>query len=544
MNWIHNLSTRAKLFLGSGLILVLLAASIASALWAITNIAASQRILVERDLDIVTTISEMRTIQDWQRIRMLDLMLNKDREELRKSERELQAQGTIFNRLLEKLADQVREDPAAAARVIELKAALDAYREGRAEQIAWIKEGKLDQAIAQGIRLQEERFDKLNAIELDLYRAAQAKATASSAQVQALASSARVALIGSGLLAVVLGVGLVLFLSRSIADPLREVARLAERIALGDLTLPAVATDRRDEVGALTRAFARLADSLRSQIRNISEGVTVVSSAASEISTSTSQLAATSAETAAAVSETTTTVEELRQTALVASQKAKSVSETSQKAAQVAQAGRKSVEDTVAGMSRIREQMESIADRMVRLNEQSQSIGQIVTTVEDLAAQSNMLAVNAGIEAAKAGEQGKGFAVVAQEVRNLAEQSKQATAQVMSILSEIQKATNAAVLATEQGGRSVESGVTQATQAGQSIQLLSANVNESAAAATQIAASSQQQMVGVDQVATSMEGVKQASLQNADGAKQLESAARNLKDLGERLQHLIQHYKL
>jgi methyl-accepting chemotaxis protein len=90
----------------------------------------------------------------------------------------------------------------------------------------------------------------------------------------------------------------------------------------------------------------------------------------------------------------------------------------------------------------------------------------------------------------------------------------------------------------------VESGVTQAAQAGQSILLLSSNVADSAAAASQIAASSQQQMVGVDQVAVSMEGVKQASLQNADGAKQLESAAHNLKELGERLQRLILHYKL
>jgi len=198
----------------------------------------------------------------------------------------------------------------------------------------------------------------------------------------------------------------------------------------------------------------------------------------------------------------------------------------------------------VAGMRRIREQMDSIAERMVRLNEQSQSIGQIVTTVEDLAAQSNMLAVNAGIEAAKAGEHGRGFAVVAQEVRNLAEQSRQATAQVMAILADIQKATSAAMMATEQGGKSVDAGVSQASQAGQSITQINANISDSAAAAAQIAASSQQQLVGVDQVAASMEGVKQASLQNADGAQQLEAAARNLKELGDRLQRLIQQYRL
>lgn len=391
---------------------------------------------------------------------------------------------------------------------------------------------------------QEERFTRIAKIQDELYTAAQERARRSAARMQELAATARTTMLVNGAVALIAGLFLAVLLSRSISEPLQRIAGIAERFAKGDLSAERIELDRGDEVGALSRAFARLAEGMRSQIRSITEGVNVLSTAASQISTSTTQLAATSAETAAAVSETTTTVEELRQTAIIASQKAKSVSDTSQRAAQMAQSGRQSVDDTVSGMRRIREQMESIADRMVRLNEQSQSIGQIVTTVEDLAAQSNMLAVNAGIEAAKAGEHGRGFAVVAQEVRNLAEQSRQATAQVMAILADIQKATGAAMLATEQGGKSVEAGVSQATQAGQSIVQITSNVSDSAAAAAQIAASSQQQLVGVDQVAASMDGVKQASLQNADGARQLEAAARNLKELGERLQLLIQHYRL
>jgi methyl-accepting chemotaxis protein len=210
---------------------------------------------------------------------------------------------------------------------------------------------------------------------------------------------------------------------------------------------------------------------------------------------------------------------------------------------QISMAGIKSTDGTVAGMNRIRQQVESIADTMVRLSEQGQTIGQIVTTVEDLSAQSNLLAVNASIEAAKAGEQGKGFAVVAQEVRSLAEQSKQATNQVKGILGDIQKATSAAVMATEQGSKAVEAGVQQAGQAGESIQALSSSVNEAAQAATQIAASSQQQLVGVDQVASAMENIKQASTQNVASAKQLEAAAHNLNDLGHKLKQTMEQYK-
>src|ERR1700687_5995573 len=147
---------------------------------------------------------------------------------------------------------------------------------------------------------------------------------------------------------------------------------------------------------------------------------------------------------------------------------------------------------------------------MRRLSEQSQTIGQIIATVEDLAAQSNLLAVNAAIEAAKAGEHGRGFGVVAQEVKSLAEQSRQGTTQGRAILRDTQKATTTAVLATEQGSKAVDVGTRQTEVAGESIQALTASVGDAAQAAIQIAASSQQQFVGVGQGGTALGGNKQA----------------------------------
>ena len=322
---------------------------------------------------------------------------------------------------------------------------------------------------------------------------------------------------------------------------LRAMAAAAEQIAAGELRLPIKPQSSNDVLG---NAFARMAEDLRGQIRGLIEGANVLGSAAGEIVASTTQLASSASESAAAVSETTTTVEEVRQTAQVASQKAKYVSESAQKAAQISQSGRKSTEDVVAGINRIRQQMEAIAASMVRLSEQSQAIGQIMASVEDLAAQSNLLAVNAAIEAAKAGEHGKGFGVVAQEVKSLAEQSRQATNQVRTILSDIQKATAAAVMATEQGTKAVEAGSRQTEVAGEAIQALAGSVTEAAQAATQIAASSQQQMVGMDQVALAMDNIKQASSQNVAGTKQAEAAARNLHELGQRLKQLASQYKV
>jgi methyl-accepting chemotaxis protein len=277
----------------------------------------------------------------------------------------------------------------------------------------------------------------------------------------------------------------------------------------------------------------------RAITRQLRESIDKLSTSSAEILATTTQVAAGAAETASAVSETTATVEEVKQTAQLSSQKARNVSDSAQKASQVSQVGRKSVEEAMQGMQSIQEQMESIAESIVRLSEQSQAIGEIIATVNDLAEQSNLLAVNAAIEANKAGEQGKGFAVVAQEVKSLAEQSKQATAQVRTILGDIQKATGTAVLATEQGSKAVQAGVKQTAETGESIRLLADSIVEAAQAATQIVASSQQQMVGMDQVALAMENIKQASVQNVSGTRQAEVAAQGLHELGRRLSEMI-----
>ena len=415
--------------------------------------------------------------------------------------------------------------------------------------------------------------------EMDSEEGALLKTRTEAAQVDA--RNARWTIVLGTLLALVTAGFAGLIITRNIARPLANLTVVAERITVGDLSSPVTVDERSDEVGVLARAFERMTGSLRRmagaaeqiaagdlrtslepqspedvlgnafvrmtanlrrQIGDMAQGATVLGSAASEIVASTAQLASGATESAAAVSETTTTVEEIRQTAQLASQKAKAVADSAQKAVQISLAGRKSTDDVAIGMGRIRTQMEAIAESMMRLSEQTQTIGQIIATVEDLAAQSNLLAVNAAIEAAKAGEHGKGFGVVAQEVKSLAEQSRQATDRVRTILSDIQKATTAAVMATEQGAKAVEAGGRQTELAGESIGALAGSVTEAAQAATQIAASSQQQLIGMDQVAGAMENIKQASTQNVVSARQLESAARDLSNLGQRMKQLAESY--
>lgn len=314
----------------------------------------------------------------------------------------------------------------------------------------------------------------------------------------------------------------------------QERAELTRRIESTSLTVSIVS------LLALVSGLGIAVLLTRTIHRPLSEGVALLSSSSAEILAITSQVASSASETATAVSQTTTTVEEVKQTAQVSAQKARQVSELAQKTAQVSQKGKVAVAETVEGMNQIQQQMESVAESIVHLSEQSQTIGEIIATVNDLAEQSNLLAVNAAIEAAKAGESGKGFGVVAQEIKSLAEQSKQATAQVRTILGEIQKATSAAVMATEKGSKAVEAGVRQSSDAGESIRVLADATVEAAQAATQIAASSQQQLVGMDQVALAMGNIRQATAESVNGTKQAEQAAQDFTQLGHRLRSMIE----
>jgi len=334
------------------------------------------------------------------------------------------------------------------------------------------------------------------------------------------------------------------FITRSITNPLKTAVGVAEQIAARNLRVNVPANESRSEIGFLIQSFHKMVENLREEIRQIMEGVSVLASSATEISVSTVQFASSAAESAASVSETTATMEEVRQIVQASSQKAKYISEIAQKAMQVSQNGQESVNETIKRMDLIQEQMASIAESIVQLSEQSQAIGELISIVDDVAEQSNLLAVNASIEAAKAEEHGQGFAVVAHEIKSLAEQSKQATAQVRRILNDIQKATSAAVMATEQGSKAVDAGVKQSTEASGSIKTMANTISEATHAVTQIAVTAQQQLTGIDQVALAMNNIEQASNQNVDSARQLETAALKLDELGRRLKELVEQYQV
>ena len=320
-----------------------------------------------------------------------------------------------------------------------------------------------------------------------------------------------------------------------------RMAGAADAIARGDLTMEVHPLSPNDVLGS---AFERMSENLRQIVGELQAGTQNLSSAGSQISAAAAQQAAGATEQSAAIAETTATVDEVRSSAEHTVALAQLVTETANQANRVADDGVSAVRDATEVMADIRERTQSIAENILALSEQSQQIGEIIATVSDLADQSNLLALNAAIEASRAGEQGKGFAVVAQEIRTLAEGSKAATAQVRTILSDIQRATNAAVMATEQGTKGVDTGVRTIEQVGQTIDDLAEAIRQAAGSASQITASVRQHAVGMEQIAAAMGDINSATAQSLSAVNNTQQAATNLNDLAGRLNGVTSQYQM
>ncbi len=329
-----------------------------------------------------------------------------------------------------------------------------------------------------------------------------------------------------------------------IANYVDEYLRFITEVKAGNLSTRLSLNGGTDALTVLGRHLNDMVDKISEITAQIRKSALNITDAATEILAAANEQSASASEQSSAISQTTATIDEVKTIAEQAFNRAESVAELAQRTNEVSQAGQVALAHMLESMSEIKERVESIAENILDLSGQTQQIGEITATVNEIASQSNLLALNASVEAARAGEHGKGFAVVAVEVRNLAEQSKQATAQVKAILNEIQRATNAAVMATEEGTKGVDYGVQLTDQASATMEHMTESISESAAAALQIVASSHQQATGMEQIALAMQNINYATMQNLAATNQTEKAARELAALAQKMEGLVDHYKL
>jgi len=324
-------------------------------------------------------------------------------------------------------------------------------------------------------------------------------------------------------------------------DYLREMASLADSISRGDLSISVEPKSKDDMFG---NAFKKMVDSLYEIIHTLSEDAQNLSATATQLATTSSEQTTIISQQAASIQESLVTLEEIRMTVNQASEKAKSVVNISDHTLEVSKVGQQALTQAIQGMAKIKDQVEIIAKNIFELTNKTAQIGEITASVNDIAEQSKLLAVNAAIEAVKAGEFGKGFSVVASEVKNLANESKRATAQVHGILDEIQKATTSTALVTEEGTKRAESGVNDIRQIGENFNRLYQVILESSNAAKQIASVTYQQVTGIEQINMGMSSISEAANESVVGAQQQSSTAQNLSSLAARMNQIVKQYRL
>ena len=378
-------------------------------------------------------------------------------------------------------------------------------------------------------------------VKLDELKISRAKETSeSNSQLANQATWTSSIAIGVGIF---LAIGLGAFIARIIGGPVKILAGQAEKVAQGDLTVQVDETSK-DEVGQLAGSFKRMVEGLRDTIGKVMEASSAVASASSEISSSTEEMAAGAQEQTSQAGEVASAVEEMTKTIVENSKNAGATADTAKQAKAAAEQGGQVVEETVNGMGRIAAVVNQSAATVKALGKSSDQIGEIIGVIDDIADQTNLLALNAAIEAARAGEQGRGFAVVADEVRKLAERTTKATKEIAGMIKQIQSETTGAVSAMEEGTREVESGKKLADKAGVSLKQIvdiSQRVTDMVA---QIAAASEEQSSASEQISKNVEAISTVTGETASGTQQIAKAAEDLNRLTENLQNLVSRFKL
>ena len=345
--------------------------------------------------------------------------------------------------------------------------------------------------------------------------------------------------IGGALLAICLG----LFISRAISRPIHEAVGVANSLANGDLSI-IVESRSTDETGMMMASMKTLTKNLYTIISKLSDTSTQVAAAANQLH-STAELTATGAEEVAAqASAVATAGEEMSATSSDIARNCQMAAEGVHRASQSSNNGAEVVERTVAVMERIAAKVQATAKTVESLGERSDQIGTIIGTIEDIADQTNLLALNAAIEAARAGEHGRGFAVVADEVRALAERTTRATKEIGEMIKAIQKETKGAVAAMEQGVQQVEVGTVEALKSGDALRDILNQINAVTMQVNQIATAAEEQTATTSEISSNMMRITQVVQDTAGGAHQSATAAAQLCGNAEELQRLVRQFKL
>ena len=321
-----------------------------------------------------------------------------------------------------------------------------------------------------------------------------------------------------------------------------EFLTIVSQIARGDLTLRGRVTN--DALGNVVDSVNYMLDNFVKVLERVRKGAVDVQSSANEILIASEEMSTGAIQQDQEITNTSSAVEQLTVSMKQVSNNAEASAEAARRALDAAEQGNRSVRDTLEGMQRIRSSVQATAKRIKALGDRSLEISEIVNVINDITEQTNLLALNAAIEAARAGEAGRGFAVVADEVRKLAEHSRNATKDIAALIKAIQAETNDAVVVMEEGTKEVEIGAKLADQAGRALDAISTVVRQSAELVQEISLASKQQVRGTEGVANAMQIISNITRQTSQGARQTARTVEQMVHMSEQLNEALSQFRV
>ena len=348
-----------------------------------------------------------------------------------------------------------------------------------------------------------------------------------------------------GIIGILLQAGLASWLMTTIMRPVNSLRDMLQDIAQGEGDLTKRLDDStKDELAEISRYFNLFIEKLRGMITQIASTTEQVASASVQLNATAVQMANGAEEVSAQAATVATAGEEMSATSGDIAQNCQLAAEGSQQASSAAVSGSQVVSETISVMHSISERVTNSAKAVESLGARSDQIGAIVGTIEDIADQTNLLALNAAIEAARAGEQGRGFAVVADEVRALAERTTKATREIGGMIKAIQQETKGAVVAMEEGVHEVAKGTEKAAESGQALEQILQQINDVTTQIHQVATAAEEQTATTSEISNNMHQITEVVAQTASGAQESAAAASQLAQLSEDLRRIVRQFKL
>lgn len=334
-----------------------------------------------------------------------------------------------------------------------------------------------------------------------------------------------------------------IFMARLIISPIRQTIDGIKAISRGDLTNK-VDLHSDDEIGEIAKHFNESVDRLYDTVTQVAKSSNLVSEAANMLDQATEQMAAGVEQAASQVNSVATASEEMSTTSSEIAQNCTVAAKSSEKANNAVVTGESIIQETVMVMNRINLRVKESSEIIKQLGARSDQIGEVVGLINDIADQTNLLALNAAIEAARAGEHGRGFAVVADEVRKLAERTTEATKEIGDTIAAMQSETKRAVNSMHEGVREVETGTAETGKSGEALKDILKQINTVAAEINQIAVASEQQTATTNEIASNIQQISEVMSDTAKTIQENANAASQLSNLSKELQKVVRRFTL